>query len=765
MMNGNLLAKSKPKRSLQDHLTDTEEAARWIFCDRILKNWCRFFKSDPTLFIRLLRVAALFHDLGKANHEFQQICHGQRVKQTLRHEWLSALVLHLETVRFWLDPAENFDFEVVVSAVLGHHMKADDNWSNTCKTAIKILDLDLNSKQVQSVLLQVGEILDLKGVPETLPEQWNFDDPIWKAARNDGRFTGKKAFQRSIRRDPKRRGLHLAVKAGLVAADTAASGLIREGHSIQNWIKEHLHKPHLTVEDLDRDILQPKYKKLKRTFEDLYRFQQNAQNLGDRALLLAGCGRGKTLAAYLWVRGVIRRGTYPIGRVLFLYPTRGTATEGFKDYVQAAPQSDAGLFHGTSVYELEQLMESPDDSDSSHGKSDYRTDPRLFALGLWGKRYLSATVDRFLAFLSFDYGSTVLLPMLSDAAIVLDEIHAYDRRMFDQVVAFLNAFDIPVLCMTATLSEVRRNELEDLGLERYPRDRQELEDLAQEEERDRYHIQHCQPTVAQQAAIEAYQAGKRVLWVVNTVRRCQQITGEIQGILRDLGDKESEVLCYHSRFKLVDRNRRHQQVVKAFKQSEDKPSQRAIAITTQVCEMSLDLDADVLVTELAPCSALVQRFGRSNRHGTLDYSQIWVYDPEKPAPYSEEQLKRAHEFLHAVMEAQPYSSQKLLTEQLERYGERETKADKNAPFLTGGYFANRESFRDIDNWTHDCILWQDLEEAIARIEAKDPTWHELVLPVPNFVPTDRPSDAQHQFLKYLRLAPDAPYSETVGFQA
>ena len=763
-MNHKLLAKSKPQRSLQDHLNDTEEAARWIFRDRILENWCRFFKTEPTLFLRLLRVAALFHDVGKANDEFQQMCHGSRVKQTLRHEWLSALILHLDAVRNWLDPAENFDFEVVVAAVLGHHMKADDNWSNTCKTAVKILDLDLNSEQVQSVLLRVGNILDLKEVPNDLPERWNFDDPIWEAARKDGRCTGKKSFQRSIRRDPKRRGLHLAVKASLVAADTAASGLIREGHSIQTWIEEQLHKPPLTVEELDRDILYPKYKALERTFEELYNFQKNAQNLSDRALLLAGCGRGKTLAAYLWVRGVIRRGTYPIGRVLFLYPTRGTATEGFKDYVKAAPESDAGLFHGTSTYELDQLMQSPDDGDSSDGKSDYRTDPRLFALGLWGKRYLSATVDRFLAFLSFDYGSTVLLPMLSDAAIVLDEIHAYDRRMFDQVVAFLNAFDSPVLCMTATLSEVRRNELEDLGLERYPQDRQELRDLAQEEERDRYHIQHCQPTVAQQAAIEAYQAGKRVLWVVNTVGRCQQITREVQKTFKELGDEETQVLCYHSRFKLKHRNQRHQQVVQAFKQWEGKPVERAIAITTQVCEMSLDLDADVLVTELAPCSALVQRFGRSNRHGILDHSQIWVYDPEKPAPYSEEQLERAHEFLHAVIKAQPYSSQKLLTEQLERYGERETKADKNAPFLTGGYFANRESFRDIENWTHDCILWQDLDEAIARIEAKDPTWHELVLPVPNFVPTERPSDTQGQFLKYLRLAPDALYSETVGFQ-
>lgn len=769
-----LLAKSKPQLCLEKHLRDTEEAANSVFSGRILKNWCRFFGTAPDRFLLHVQIAALFHDIGKANEEFQKICHeNTRLTQTLRHEWLSALILHLPSMRSWLAQSPDLDFEVVVAAVLGHHMKANVQWAETCQTDIRKLSIELDSDQVQSILATIKALLALNNDAPLLPKTWEWADVQWLASRKDARLSGKKIFRDSIRCDYVRRASHLAVKAGVVVSDTAASGLVREWESIQKsipkWINEHLHKPDLAVTDLDRDILESIYARIaeknKRPFEferDLFDFQKNAQFLTERALLRAGCGQGKTLAAYLWVRGVIQRGNYTIGRVLFLYPTRATATEGFKDYVQAAPESDAGLYHGTSDYELEKLFESPNESPNE--KRDFRTDDRLFALGLWGKRYLSATVDRFLAFLSFNYGATVLLPMLVDAAIVLDEIHAYDPRMFKQVVAFLQAFDVPVLCMTATLPKDRREQLEALGLELYPNNPEELKDLAKQEVRDRYHIQISDAKTAKDAVIAAYQTGSRVLWVVNTVARCQEKARELHKALKDLDESDVQVLCYHSRFKLIDRQERHENVVQQFKQR----AKRAIAVTTQVCEMSLDLDADVLVTEIAPCSALVQRFGRSNRQGKLNYSEVYVYQPEEAKsakPYEDEQLERANEFLQVVVNVKAgYVSQKLLAEQLETYGDQETRADGNAPFLTGGYFASSEPFRDIEAWTHDCILQQDLEKAIEQVEAKNSKWRELVLPVPNYIKTkDLESDSR--LLKYLRIAPNQSYSEEFGFEA
>jgi CRISPR-associated endonuclease/helicase Cas3 len=124
-----LLAKSRKygELTLEQHLIDTETAALNIFKGRMLQNWCRFFKvQDADEFLLHLRVAALFHDLGKANNEFNAAVTSKGfVQQTLRHEWISALILHLPQVRDWLEPS-NLNLEVITAAVLSHHLKAEE---------------------------------------------------------------------------------------------------------------------------------------------------------------------------------------------------------------------------------------------------------------------------------------------------------------------------------------------------------------------------------------------------------------------------------------------------------------------------------------------------------------------------------------------------------------------------------------------------------------------------------------------------------------
>ncbi len=114
------------------------------------------------------------------------------------------------------------------------------------------------------------------------------------------------------------------------------------------------------------------------------------------------------------------------------------------------------LAHGTARYELEAMLTNP--SEATAGKDHQLTEQeeRLFALGLWSRRYFSATVDQFLSFMEHSYTSLCLLPVLADSAIIIDEVHSFDQRMFKNLVAFLQAFDVPVLCMTATLPPSRR---------------------------------------------------------------------------------------------------------------------------------------------------------------------------------------------------------------------------------------------------------------------------------------------------------------------
>src|ERR1700749_1084042 len=79
--------------SLERHLRETEQAAVHIFRldGRWGRNWCRFFqiqgRKAQERFLLHLRVAALFHDIGKANEDFYAaVSSFGRVAQTLRHE-------------------------------------------------------------------------------------------------------------------------------------------------------------------------------------------------------------------------------------------------------------------------------------------------------------------------------------------------------------------------------------------------------------------------------------------------------------------------------------------------------------------------------------------------------------------------------------------------------------------------------------------------------------------------------------------------------
>ena len=96
-------------------------------------------------------------------------------------------------------------------------------------------------------------------------------------------------------------------------------------------------------------------------------------------------------------------------------------------------------------------------------------------------------------------------------------------------------------------------------------------------------------------------SGGKVLWVCNTVARVMN-TAEA---LSDLCP-----LVYHSHFRYEDRVRQHSAVVAAFEQSRAEP---ALAVCSQVAEMSLDLSATLLVTEIAPVPSCIQRLGRLNR--------------------------------------------------------------------------------------------------------------------------------------------------------
>ncbi len=110
------------------------------------------------------------------------------------------------------------------------------------------------------------------------------------------------------------------------------------------------------------------------------------------------------------------------------------------------------------------------------------------------------------------------------------------------------------------------------------------------------------------AAVHA--AGGCAIMVCNTVDRAMAA--------RDLLAQRlppEDVLLFHARFALCDRLAMEERVLTIFgKESTQETRRGKILVATQIIEQSLDVDADFLVTELAPMDLILQRAGRCQRH-------------------------------------------------------------------------------------------------------------------------------------------------------
>ena len=762
----NLLAKSPRsgrELTLVQHLADTEEAGRALFREgsRWGTSYLRFFKLGTAAhprFLLNLRVACLFHDIGKANEGFLDAVTAKRfVAQSLRHEHLSAVILAHPAIRTWLTRCPDVDLDVVIAAVLTHHLKATHGgkWPVLSPLHNVPTQLYLYDPQVVNALERVASLIEVELPSMDLPRR--YDDAGWKEAEDWFWERRVPRFTRELAKDAERLALHLAVKAGLIAADSVASAMFRVDQSVENWVEGVAHAEALAPDAVQRDIIGPRIDeiRLSREFKE-HQFQKGAAQVGRRALLLAGCGAGKTLAAWKWADSVAR--TEPIGRVIFLYPTRGTATEGFRDYVGHAPEGTSALVHGTAEYELRGMQSNGPDLPRSLQGKDFvpdESEARLFSLGLWSKKYFSATVDQFLSFIENGYGGICLLPALADAAIVFDEVHSYDARMWNALVSFLRKFDVPVLCMTATLAETRRKELAGL-LRVYPSEteRQDLQDLEAAEKHPRYRIEAvADADAALRVVVDEVRAGRRALWVVNTVRRCQQLA-------RRLENELDTVHVYHSRFKLAHRQAHHRATIAAFQAPTAGEPLPAVAVTTQVCEMSLDLDADVLVTEHAPISSIVQRFGRANRHlrrGREFRARILTYAPESNLPYEKSELDASASFLASFADREV--SQRDLAEGLATHSPAGRFSSGEVAFLDGGYFAAAGALRDDDEAGAPVILDRDLPTFRELERARKPT-DGLRLTVPRKFahPANDPG-----LPTWLQLADAERYDDHLGF--
>ncbi len=582
--------------------------------------------------------AAFLHDLGKANDHFQAMVRGGAAGQACWHEQLSIwLILRSEELATWLMEGcdENLRQQVMIAAI-GHHLRLEDLAQLDIRSGGGSLTLTMlaghgdfrRSLEAGAGLLQLGPPPPLSDWDINLLDRRAYQDLMSPWATN------AIAWWRDC--DQQERRFTALLKALVLSADVAGSIVSRRRTDPATWARNSLSR--LCVPAALTNVAEQGSRgHAPRDFQ-----LECGRSASRVTFVRAGCGSGKTAAAYHWAA------THAEGRKLFYcYPTTGTATQGFLDYVPGS-LAEARLVHSRASVDIEDLLTT----GAPDGQDQLDTIVKLGALATWDAPITIATVDTVLGLVQNNRRGLVAIPAIANGAFVFDEIHLYDDRLFGALLRFLEALPgAPMLLMTASLPTNRleaiqnslKNAGEDLGIIEGPTDLEEI---------DRYQIAQVDRGAAWTRIASAIGGGARVLYVCNTVDRAMAATMRAEA-------EQLPVLAYHSRFRYEDRVARHRAVVSAFSALASEPR---LAVTTQVCEVSLDISANLLVTELAPVPALIQRLGRLNRwasptHPTVPAFSL-VIEPEGPAPYDEEDLRLARRWLTQLQGA-PVSQQLL----------------------------------------------------------------------------------------------------------
>jgi CRISPR-associated endonuclease/helicase Cas3 len=233
---------------------------------------------------------------------------------------------------------------------------------------------------------------------------------------------------------------------------------------------------------------------------------------------------------------------------------------------------------------------------------------------------------------------------LAGKVVILDEVHSYDAftgTIMDELVSALRQLDCTVIILSATLTQERRKALIQADVENasYPlitgvqSDGKEVKEIPVELNEIQEVIVHLEKDDSQafEEALKRADQGQQVLWIENTVAEAQAVYLRLSARSQSLG---INVGLLHSRFTQEHRQKNESRWVTLY--GKDGWHQRSdmgrILVGTQVLEQSLDIDADFLVSRLAPTDMLLQRLGRLWRHDNPRRNvhakqEVWVLAP------------------------------------------------------------------------------------------------------------------------------------------
>jgi CRISPR-associated endonuclease/helicase Cas3 len=366
-----------------------------------------------------------------------------------------------------------------------------------------------------------------------------------------------------------------------------------------------------------------------------YKINTDAQSL---TFIEAPTGEGKTEAAFLLAgKQMLSKIS---GGIFLAMPTQATSNMQyvrFNSFLENACTNQiisSNLIHANSrtnehFNKVSNLDRFINQEENQFYVSDWFVNKKLALISQFGV----GTVDQALLSVLNVKHFFLRLFGLAGKTIIFDEVHSYDICMAEimkNLLRWLKALGSSVIILSATLHEKMKNEfIESWGADVRPLSSQyplisQIANSSICEETFEVNIENRNKKIniefspnaddlvkIADSIIENSVYGCRIAVILNTVCRTQ----ELYSILKARNfDSKFNIILFHSRFMLKDRQNIENQVISTFGKYAGNSDKINIVIATQVIEQSLDLDFDLMYSDFAPIDLLLQRAGRIHRH-------------------------------------------------------------------------------------------------------------------------------------------------------
>ncbi|MFC5559121.1 CRISPR-associated helicase Cas3' [Ureibacillus thermophilus] len=318
-------------------------------------------------------------------------------------------------------------------------------------------------------------------------------------------------------------------------------------------------------------------------------------------VIIASTGIGKTEAALYWIGNT---------KGIFTLPLKVSINAIYDRIKNKIGYKNVGLLHSDSYFEYLKRAEAKEYEFEFNLTDLERTKKLSMPLTI-------TTLDQVIDFAFLYPGFELKLATLAYSKFVIDEIQMYSPRLVAFIIIglkYISELGGKFLIMTATLPPLF---IEFLKQEKIPFKQPEkpflkLNDKGQVISR---HVMAIQERDLTADEVIAQGIKRKTLIIVNTVTKAQQLYNQFK-------EKKIDVHLLHSRYIKKDRFEKEEAIKKL---GEKDSTDSGIWITTQIVEASIDIDFDVLYTELSEATGLFQRMGRVYRAREYDGQEPNVY--------------------------------------------------------------------------------------------------------------------------------------------